>query len=51
MPEAGQGTGMTFSLLGRCARTGQCGAAATTSSIAEGARLPFLAAGRGSGAC
>jgi len=47
MPEAGQGTGMTFSLLGRCARTGQFGAAATTSSIAVGARVPFLAAGVG----
>jgi len=38
---------MTFSLLGRCARTGQFGAAVTTSSIAVGARVPFLAAGTG----
>jgi uncharacterized Ntn-hydrolase superfamily protein len=39
--------GMTFSLLGRCARTGQFGAAVTTSSIAVGTRVPFLAAGVG----
>lgn len=38
---------MTFSLLGRCARTGQFGAAVTTSSIAVGTRVPFLAAGIG----
>lgn len=38
---------MTFSLLGRCARTGQFGAAVTTSSIAVGSRVPFLAAGIG----
>lgn len=38
---------MTFSLLGRCARTGQFGAAVTTSSIAVGTRVPFLAAGTG----
>lgn len=38
---------MTFSLLGRCARTGQFGAAVTTSSIAVGSRVPFLAAGLG----
>ena len=38
---------MTFSLLGRCARTGQFGAAVTTSSIAVGTRVPFLAAGLG----
>ncbi|MEO3471669.1 DUF1028 domain-containing protein [Roseomonas sp. CAU 1739] len=38
---------MTFSLLGRCARTGQFGAAVTTSSIAVGTRVPFLAAGVG----
>ena len=30
---------MTFSLIGRCARTGQFGAAATTSSLAVGARV------------
>jgi uncharacterized Ntn-hydrolase superfamily protein len=38
---------MTFSLLGRCARTGQFGAAVTTSSIAVGTRVPFLAPGIG----
>jgi len=38
---------MTFSLIGRCARTGQFGAAATTSSLAVGARVPFVAAGVG----
>ncbi|WP_237180742.1 DUF1028 domain-containing protein [Roseomonas haemaphysalidis] len=35
---------MTFSLLGHCSRTGQFGAACTTSSIGIGARVPFLAA-------
>jgi len=35
---------MTFSLLGRCARTGQLGAVVTTSSIAVGARCPFARA-------
>jgi uncharacterized Ntn-hydrolase superfamily protein len=35
---------MTFSLLGRCARTGQIGAVVTTSSIAVGARCPFARA-------
>jgi uncharacterized Ntn-hydrolase superfamily protein len=35
---------MTFSLLGRCARTGQFGAACTTSSIGIGGRVPYLAA-------
>ncbi len=40
-------TPMTFSLLGRCVRTGQFGAAVTTSSIAVGTRVPFLAAGIG----
>jgi uncharacterized Ntn-hydrolase superfamily protein len=34
---------MTFSLIGRCARTGQFGAAATTSSLAVGARVQFVA--------
>ena len=34
---------MTFSLLGRCARTGQFGAAVTTSSIAVGSRVPHVA--------
>jgi uncharacterized Ntn-hydrolase superfamily protein len=35
---------MTFSLIGRCARTGQFGIAATTSSLAVGARVQFVAA-------
>jgi uncharacterized Ntn-hydrolase superfamily protein len=35
---------MTFSLLGRCARTGQLGVAVTTSDIAVGARVPHAAA-------
>ncbi|MGG5817859.1 DUF1028 domain-containing protein [Falsiroseomonas sp. HW251] len=34
---------MTFSLIGRCARTGQLGAAATTSSLAVGARVHAVA--------
>lgn len=34
---------MTFSLIGRCARTGQFGAAATTSSLAVGARVQAVA--------
>lgn len=38
---------MTLSLIGRCARTGQIGAAVTTSSIAVGARCTFVAAGVG----
>ena len=38
---------MTFSLIGRCTRTGQIGAAVTTSSIAVGARCAFCAAGVG----
>ncbi len=38
---------MTFSLIGRCPRTGQIGAAVTTSSIAVGSRVPFCAAGVG----
>ena len=38
---------MTFSLAGRCARTGMMGAAVTTSSIAVGSRCPFAAAGVG----
>jgi len=38
---------MTFSLLGRCARTGQFGAAVSTSNIAVGSRVPFLAPGIG----
>lgn len=38
---------MTFSLAGRCARTGMLGAVVTTSSIAVGARCPFAASGVG----
>lgn len=38
---------MTFSLIGRCLRTGQFGAAVTTSSIAVGARCAFAAPGVG----
>jgi uncharacterized Ntn-hydrolase superfamily protein len=38
---------MTYSILGRCARTGQFGAAVTTSSIAVGSRVPHVAPGLG----
>ena len=38
---------MTFSLAGRCARTGMFGAVVTTSSIAVGARCPHARAGVG----
>ncbi|HUD58911.1 MAG TPA: DUF1028 domain-containing protein [Acetobacteraceae bacterium] len=38
---------MTFSLIGRCARTGQIGAAVSTSSIAVGSRVAHCAAGVG----
>ena len=38
---------MTFSLIARCPRTGQIGAAVTTSSIAVATRVPFCAAGVG----
>lgn len=38
---------MTFSLIAHCPRTGQFGAAVTTSSIAVGSRVPFAAAGVG----
>src|SRR5580704_10058322 len=38
---------MTFSLVGRCARTGMLGAAVTTSSIAVGSRCAFARAGVG----
>ena len=38
---------MTFSLAGRCARTGMLGAIVTTSSIAVGSRCPHAAAGVG----
>ena len=38
---------MTFSILGRCPRTGQFGAAVATSNIAVGARVAHCAAGVG----
>lgn len=38
---------MTFSLIGRCPRTGQFGAAVTTSSMAVGSRVGFVRAGIG----
>lgn len=38
---------MTFSLLGRCERTGMMGAAVTTSSIAVGSRCAHARAGAG----
>ncbi len=38
---------MTFSLVGRCARTGMLGAVVTTSAIAVGARCPSTRAGVG----
>jgi uncharacterized Ntn-hydrolase superfamily protein len=38
---------MTFSLIGRCARTGAVGIASTTGGIAVGARVGFLAHGIG----
>ena len=38
---------MTFSIAGRCARTGAFGVAITTSSIAVGARCPHARAGAG----
>src|SRR5438128_1964743 len=38
---------MTFSIVGRCARTGMLGAAVTTSSIAVGSRCAFAVAGVG----
>ncbi|WPB83488.1 DUF1028 domain-containing protein [Sediminicoccus rosea] len=38
---------MTYSLLGRCARTGQFGAAVTTSSLAVGSRVPHVGPGIG----
>jgi uncharacterized Ntn-hydrolase superfamily protein len=38
---------MTYSLLGRCARTGMLGAAVTTSSIAVGSRCSHARAGVG----
>ena len=38
---------MTFSIIGRCERTGQFGAAVATSNIAVGTRVPFARAGVG----
>lgn len=38
---------MTFSIIGRCARAGQFGAAVATSNIAVGTRVPFARAGVG----
>jgi uncharacterized Ntn-hydrolase superfamily protein len=38
---------MTFSIIGRCARTGQFGAAGATSSLAVGARIHAVAPGVG----
>ncbi|MFA4912475.1 MAG: DUF1028 domain-containing protein [Burkholderiaceae bacterium] len=38
---------MTFSIIGRCAQTGQLGIAISSSSIAVGARCPWLRAGVG----
>jgi len=38
---------MTFSLVGRCARTGALGVATTTSGLAVGARVPHAEAGVG----
>lgn len=38
---------MTFSLAGRCARTGMLGAVVTTSAVAVGSRCPFARAGVG----
>jgi uncharacterized Ntn-hydrolase superfamily protein len=38
---------MTFSLAGHCRRTGQLGAAVTTSNLAVGSRVPFAEAGVG----
>ncbi|MBA4682568.1 MAG: DUF1028 domain-containing protein, partial [Pseudomonas sp.] len=38
---------MTFSITGRCAKTGQLGIAISSSSIAVGARCPWLRPGVG----
>ena len=38
---------MTFSIVGRCSDTGQLGIAISSSSIAVGARCPWLRAGVG----
>lgn len=42
-----KGMRMTFSMLGRCARSGAFGAVVTTSSIAVGTRCPFARPGVG----
>uniref|UniRef100_UPI0013A5B443 DUF1028 domain-containing protein n=1 Tax=Klebsiella pneumoniae TaxID=573 RepID=UPI0013A5B443 len=41
---------MTFSIVGRCAETGQLGIAISRWGIAAGARCPGLRAGTGAGA-
>src|SRR5690606_10174502 len=38
---------MTFSIIGRCRKTGQLGIAISSSSIAVGARCPWVRAGVG----
>ena len=38
---------MTFSIVGRCEKTGQLGVAISSSSIAVGARCPWVRAGVG----
>ena len=38
---------MTFSIAGRCGRTGMFGVAITTSSIAVGSRCPWVRSGVG----
>ncbi|MCM3082206.1 DUF1028 domain-containing protein, partial [Brevibacillus invocatus] len=38
---------MTFSIVGRCPETGQLGIAISSSSIAVGARCPWVRAGVG----
>ena len=38
---------MTFSIIGRCAQSGQLGVAISSSSIAVGARCPWVQAGTG----
>jgi len=38
---------MTFSIVGRCARSGQLGIAISSSSIAVGARCPWVRTGVG----
>ena len=46
-PRPGQDPSMTYSLAGRCARTGMLGAVITTSSIAVGSRCVHARAGLG----